>query len=163
MCFPKESSRMRNPLICHNTNHSFIVLTDYTKSYGCPDFKINPTQILLLFCVPCQSLNLGWDTAGTWWAPTGRTARVNIHFRARRSERCSRWERAEPEVQLWGQEFHFIFPSWPVHLAPSFLSFILIFFFFTFFTKVGMKARLGREKACYPLASWRCWAARLYS
>lgn len=48
MCFPKESSRMRNPLICHNTNHSFIVLTDYTKSYGCPDFKINPTQILLL-------------------------------------------------------------------------------------------------------------------
>lgn len=36
-----------SPLICHDTNHSFIILTDYTKSYGCPDLKINPTRYLL--------------------------------------------------------------------------------------------------------------------
>lgn len=34
-----------SPLISHNTNHSFI-LTDYTKSYSCPDFNINPTWFL---------------------------------------------------------------------------------------------------------------------
>lgn len=43
-----------SPLICHNTNHSFI-LTDYTKSYSCPDFKINPT--LLLFKCPASHVS----------------------------------------------------------------------------------------------------------
>lgn len=50
---------------------------------------------------------------------------------------------------------HFIFPFF---LASSTLP--LGYFFFSFFsslfTRVGKKARLGTEKACYPRASWRC-------
>lgn len=48
--FPRESSRVleeSSPLICHDTNHSFIILIDYTKSYGCPDFNLSPTRFLL--------------------------------------------------------------------------------------------------------------------
>lgn len=33
-----------SPLLCQDTNHSFIILTDYSKS---PDFKVNPTRFLL--------------------------------------------------------------------------------------------------------------------
>lgn len=58
---------------------------------------------------------------------------------------------------------HFIFPFF---LASSTLPLLrlrrrhrrvfssrLVLFFFT---RVGKKARLGTEKACYPRASWRC-------
>lgn len=71
-----------SPLLCRYTNHSFIILTDYSKSYGCPDFKINPTRFLLKCSAShVRHLNVCWDAAVTWGAPTGRTAHVNIHFR----------------------------------------------------------------------------------
>lgn len=72
-----------SPLLCHDTNHSFIILTDYTKSYGCPDFKIHPTQILLR--CPASHASL-LTLVGPQLRPgellLGRTAHVNIHFRA---------------------------------------------------------------------------------
>lgn len=67
-------------LLCHDTNHSFIVLTDYTKSYGCPDFSINPVQILLKCSAPRASHLTLVGTVKIWGAPTGLTAHVNIHF-----------------------------------------------------------------------------------
>lgn len=144
-----------SPLICQNTNHSFIILNRLRYVLRLPDKSYSvSTQLLCVSCRPLSVLD-------------GTQLRLGELLLAPKGL----GKKGEGVQDMWGKMWtgvglggvcvggggvswftSFSLSFWPVQHALS-LSLTLSV---CLFTRVGMKAGPGTEKTCYPLASWQC-------